>query len=161
MEIKYKAWLIKEQKMVVPSSINWNKGYGGALEIFVDNPDWSVEEITSGRKFNPKKPPFFTYINHVHEEHLKERPQEFVLLQWTFLNAQNNLEIYNGSILKCRNLFENEKGFDFGVVTHEPYYGCYVVHFNSDRQSESLTNYLACQSEVVGDIYQNADLLNT
>ena len=109
MEIKYKAWLIKEQKMVVPSSINWNKGYGGALEIFVDNPDWSVEEITSGRKFNPKKPPFFTYINHVHEEHLKERPQEFVLLQWTFLNAQNNLEIYNGSILKCRNLFENEK----------------------------------------------------
>lgn len=96
---KYKAYIIKENSIVDVETLHWNKGYGGALEIHVHNPNWSFIDMIDGKPYDPNNPPFFTYINHTDKVWLERQPHEFVLLPYSTLNDIDGDEIYLGDTL--------------------------------------------------------------
>jgi uncharacterized protein YbaR (Trm112 family) len=96
---KYKAYIIKENRIVDVEGLHWNKGYGGALEIHVHNPNWSVQNIIDNKPYDHNNPPFFTYINHTDKVWLERKPHEFVLLPFSGILDRNKKEIYHGDTI--------------------------------------------------------------
>jgi hypothetical protein len=152
-EIRFRAWLIQEKKMAIPSSLNWNKGYGGCLEIFVDNPEFQpykhiIERRDSGIV------PFFSYTNHSVEAHLKNTPHQFILMQFTGLKDKNETDIYEGDILKWKN----------GAMTGTASISRQPGHFQMDHyifEDNAMVNprFFESQTEIIGNIHQNPELL--
>lgn len=120
---KHKAYLIKEKKIVYVDSIHWNKGYGGALEVYVDNPEFDfvrdVIDINMGIPDTEEvftKEPFFTYINHVLDAHLKETPHEFILLRPPEIQDKNDIELYEGDLVKY--FYYPKKEYTIGEIKY-------------------------------------------
>lgn len=97
---QYRAWLIQEKKLVTVDSIHWNKGYGGALQIWVDNPEFDpVKHILERGEKDPHVDHMFTYTNHVLKAHLTRTPFQFILLQPTGFKDLDRTEIYESDVL--------------------------------------------------------------
>lgn len=151
-EIKFRAWLIKEKRIVDVDTISKNKGYGGALEIFVDNP--SFDPL---KKWGENNMPHWSYINHLMEVH-KERNNgdDFILLQFTGLKDENGREIWEGDILKAIDVlltvWYNDATASFDVL----HYG------DPTGDTESLYSQIEAEIplEVIGNIHQNPELIN-
>lgn len=149
---KHKAYLIKEKKIVFVDSIHWNKGYGGALEVYVDNPEFDpVKHILEADishyplSVDPfKVDPFFTYINHVLDSHLKETPHQFILLRPVELQDKNKKDVYEGDAVIWPHLGK-----------HEVYYNTDESHWYARPiDGDGGESYLdSTHMEIVGSIH--------
>lgn len=177
-ELKFKAWLIKENRLVFIDTIHWNKGYGNALQIHVYNPEFKpykhiVENPKSGVQ------PFFSYINHSLEVHKKaNNGDDFVLLQNTGLKDKNGIEIYEGDIVSTHRetSFKNVVSGEFeyldqdligevviipskGACPRKPNYEC-----NLSGEKGKLNYYYnvaSYRSIVIGNIFENPNLIKS
>ena len=143
-DIKFRAWLLKENKMVIVDTISNNKGYGGALEIIIDNPLFD----TTKKKWEDENRPCDSYLNHSIQVH-KDRANgdDFILMQYTGLKDKNGAEIYERDII-------NSIYFKNGIV--EMWDFMWVCNSN-----ESLHTFRTATHsfEVIGNIYENPELL--
>ena len=164
-EIKFRAWLLKENKMVMVDTLSNNKGYGGALEIIIDNPLFDPTK----KSWEGENRPYDLYLNHSMQVH-KERNNgdDFVLMQFTGLMDKNNNPIYEGDIVKKHIEFYTDpadfRGRRF-VKKDYVYFiewgkWCYIK-----RESINDLNYFsfdiieAIEYEIIGNIYSNPELL--
>lgn len=71
-----------------------------------------------------------------------------VLMQSTWLKDKNSQEIYEGDIVKIEDRF-------WGVYRDESYLEYFIMNWESNEPMYSYAHY-----EVVGNIYENPELIN-
>lgn len=98
-----------------------------------------------------------------------------VLLQYTGLKDKNGIEIYEGDILRRlpKDCWEKENFISFEVFYHDGnqaedgvgfqmnrthFYGC-IVGFDMIRAMMRFRPENVCKMEIIGNIYQNRELL--
>lgn len=150
---QHKAYLIKEKKIVFVDTIHWNKGCGGALEVYINNPKFLIErdviDINAGIPDAEDvflNPPFFTYINHVLEGHLKETPHEFILLRPIERKDKDGLDVYEGDIVNWPHLAEI---YEIYYNTDESHW--YARPIDSKNETESYLD--STHMKVIGSIH--------
>lgn len=143
-EIKFRAWLLKEQKLVNVDSLSNNKGYGGALEIIIDNPLFDPTK----KKWEDENRPCDSYLNHSLEIH-KERSggDDFILMQYTGEPDSNGVDIYEGDIV------EEEVETEYGTnkIKHEVTFNAGAFYPICMQPSTTFT--------VIGNLYENPSLI--
>jgi uncharacterized phage protein (TIGR01671 family) len=157
-DIKFRAWLLKETKMVTVDTLSNNKGYGGALEIIIDNPVFDPNK----KHWKGDNRPSDSYLNHslaVHKE--RNNGDDFILMQYTSLKDKNSKEIYEGDIIKD---FLTGMVYEvrFGFCKKYGFNGWYC--WNEDHQRSATLNgdydtEVNSQTEIIGNIYENSELL--
>lgn len=153
-EIKFRAWLLKENKMVFVDTISNNKGYGGALEIIINNPNFDPTK----KKWEDENRPCDSYLNHsiqVHKD--RNNGDDFVLMQYTDQKDNNVKDIYECDILESR--------FYKGIVVFDM--GCFCMKIIKILSKENGGYDIGCTPPlyefntlvIVGNIYENPELL--
>ena len=122
-EIKYRAWLKEENKMVIVETI-----------------DFSEKSIQYLEK------------NEIIDAYLLRRMifEDIELMQYTGIKNKNGLEIYEGDIIICKygpEIMMEVKWIDEGFRTLGKYNG------------DNYVGYVKNSAEVVGNIYENPELL--
>ncbi len=99
---------------------------------------------------------FFKKANHYSDYCLGENKTRFFLMQYTGLKDKNGKEIYEGDIVR---LYEWEQGFEYTDRKVVFFQGCFKVEDMNDGYfcNIDLVNLSLC--EVVGNIYENPELL--
>ena len=79
---------------------------------------------------------------------------EIELMQYTGLKDKNNKEVYEGDIVKLR------ANHGIGVIKYYDEWGAFVVEYIKPRPLAVLgMNYYKEDIEVIGNIYENSELL--
>lgn len=134
-EIKFRAW-DKEQKKFIGSnySDNWSN----------EKNEWWADEG-------------MMMLTGIEDISKKER---YVLQQYTGLLDKNGKEIYEGDILNSFYKFEGCNGV-YLVKWHDDSCGFYPKKFGTHQQKSVSISMLDLQRcEVIGNIYENPELIN-
>ncbi|GAV24782.1 hypothetical protein ciss_07150 [Carboxydothermus islandicus] len=78
-----------------------------------------------------------------------ENRDDFIVMQYTGLKDSEGREIYEGDVIETQRIK--------GVVKWDNFFGCWQVINKTDRSM--LTNIDVIRSEVLGNIYENPELL--
>ena len=79
--------------------------------------------------------------------------KDIELMQYTGLKDKNNKEIYEGDIVKLR---ANHR---IGVIKYYDEWGAFVIEYIKPRPLAVLGNYYKENIEILGNIYENPELL--
>lgn len=141
-EIKFRAWSIKENRVV-----RLAQSLGSDTYLSMNNHSWGVFEDGNG----------VCTCNKLTGD---------ILMQYTGLNDKNGKEIYEGDIVKVEKYIGEVK---FGRYTYSACdeYGCdrygYYIDCETKGYIKSSGIDIGCciyDCEVVGNIYENQELLN-
>ena len=91
--------------------------------------------------------------NHVHETLPTD---DYILMQFTGLKDKNRKEIYEGDIVKQYPGFGCEWSDRIGIVKYE--YASFWLEIIKNRMGFILDNH-DCQFEIIGNIYENPELI--
>lgn len=88
-----------------------------------------------------------------------ERYKDFDLMQYTGIKDINNIEIYEGDIVKLSK--ENSDFKEIGIVKFDENKASYVLETQDDDISYNISyyNYHKVHYRVIGNIYENKELL--
>lgn len=88
-----------------------------------------------------------------------ERYEDFDLMQYIGLKDMNNIEIYEGDIVKLSK--ENSDFKEIGIVKFDENKASYVLETQDDDISYNISyyNYHKVHYRVIGNIYEHKDLL--
>jgi len=84
--------------------------------------------------------------------------EEIELMQYIGLKDKNDKEVYEKDIVKCIYGLANDDSLYTGVISMEYYSWCIVSSNNSYLTLDSAIDK-NCSFEVIGNIYENPDLL--
>lgn len=87
------------------------------------------------------------------EYYLNADFDEIELMQYTGLKDKNNKEIYEGDIVKLR------ANHGIGVIKYYDEWGAFVIEYIKPRPLAVLGNYYKENIEILGNIYENPELL--
>jgi uncharacterized phage protein (TIGR01671 family) len=91
--------------------------------------------------------------------------KDTVLLQYTGLKDRNGKEIYEGDVMTQANDYGITYRFGrAGIVSYESDCGCFIVSLpgcNKNQHHEFLTCDIAFECKVIGNTYENPELLTT
>ena len=86
--------------------------------------------------------------------------EENFLMQYTGLKDKNDKEIYEGDVLRWTDDLGNEIT---GYIVYEPLFGEYSIDTWKEEETESdgysFVDLLDIEYEVIGDIFQNTNLI--
>jgi uncharacterized phage protein (TIGR01671 family) len=138
-EIKFRCWDIERKRIRGVADIKW-----------FDNGNIRVNATESDKNYEP-----LLYMKEYQVKELKE----FELLQYTGLKDKNGKEIYEKDILKNGGylyLVEYDNGFNQHVI-----YDDWLKKNVFDRNEITWLSQIYCDRyEVIGNIYENKELLN-
>ncbi|MGM8224554.1 YopX family protein (plasmid) [Clostridium perfringens] len=80
------------------------------------------------------------------------------LMQYTGLKDENEKEIYEGDILSIK-IYSRDKVIVEGKTVVEFKDGCFGVIWGHDKAFLSLNSFFKAKFEVIGNIYENPELL--
>ncbi|MDK0941198.1 YopX family protein [Clostridium perfringens] len=80
------------------------------------------------------------------------------LMQYTGLKDKNRKEIYEGDILSIK-IYSGDKVIVEGKTVVEFKDGCFGVIWGHDKAFLSLNSFFKAKFEVIGNIYENPELL--
>ena len=83
---------------------------------------------------------------------------EAEILQYTGLKDKNGKEIYEGDILSIK-IYSGDKVIVEGKTVVEFKDGCFGVIWGHDKAFLSLNSFFKAKFEVIGNIYENPELL--
>ena len=132
-EFKFRLWSIEEKQFISPN----------ILEVFDESGDLTPFKYIKTGKLNPLYMPVENYI----------------IQQYTGLTDKNNKPIYEGDIVKFSRSFEKErqiKELKSFVRFDEGKFGFDLIGFNGMFYDLSYE----CSIEVIGNIFENPELLN-
>lgn len=102
-----------------------------------------------------------TDLNSVRLQHGVLKDDMYKLLQYTGLKDKNGVEIYEGDIISYSYFYIGDTEFPKGravVKFEDGMYGLWdKTHYLQSLDESSITNY---NYEVIGNIYENTELLN-
>lgn len=134
-EIKFRVWDKDKKRMRDVTGINWYDEY-----IWVD------ETPMSGDKLPIDVTP---------------------LMQFTGLKDKNGVEIYEGNIVKMFWQYDGMTNYDYEIIGEVKFEKEYLQYVVEGKEKEQITQFPFCECdhnelielEVVGNIYENKDLL--
>ena len=83
---------------------------------------------------------------------------EIDIMQYTGLKDKNRKEIYEGDILSIK-IYSGDKVIVEGKTVVEFKDGCFGVIWGHDKAFLSLNSFFKAKFEVIGNIYENPELL--
>lgn len=134
---KFRAWYSQDKQMI----------------------NWFTLTQTAWNTFRGNTPLSLLY------EILVARKEDFDVMQYTELEDKNKIDIYEQDILKVElplgGFWGNTKKEKIGIVRYEKEYGAYIVQweYSKHQHHENLTCDIAFTSEVLGNVYENPELL--
>lgn len=129
---KYKVWDKENNKWFEPTY----EAYKGNLEYLMLSPEGDLSMVTMG--------------GIVHESMF---PDRFDIVFFTGLKGKNDKDIYEGDLI--RNYQTGESPNPLGEVSFE--YGGW--HYDCYHASALPLDSIASESEVIGNVYENPELL--
>lgn len=85
---------------------------------------------------------------------------EIDIMQYTGLKDKNRKEIYEGDILSIK-IYSGDKVIVEGKTVVEFKDGCFGVIWGHDKAFLSLNSFFKAKFEVIGNIYENPELLRS
>ena len=147
-EIKFRAWQNGHKRMREVTNIRFKDGV--ISEVAIKQPNTA--------------PAFQTYG-------IGEYPLEYLnLMQYTGLKDKNGKEIYEGDVLYSIDniVVESIGGYGrteqeaaFAVVTYDTDLAAFVLQSDNVMLKDELIWEHACYSEIIGNIYENPELIKT
>ena len=138
-KIKFRAWDKKSKKMRQVTEIVFNTGF------YMEKNDNSVKLIwVKGQDIIENK------------EIQMQREKDYILMQYTGLKDKNGVEIYEGDIVAERGHYCNSDKIIYQKIQWKENYSCWL---RGEYQRLTPKNIKQYQIEVVGNIYDNPDLL--
>ena len=133
-EIKFRAWDKNTERM-------WDIETWHIADEYVN----LIEPVTSTADINA--------------ERFWRKQSEIILMQYTGLKDKNGVEIYEGDIVKLHVVILSPDD-KVGEIKYSPAYG-YSIYFTSNRMArqEYWSTGGKHTIEVIGNIHENADLL--
>ena len=155
-EIKFRAWEKHQQRMSMVTEIKWNPSY---LYHRI-----KTQAIVRGKKLDE----WYAYDFDANNNGI-------VLMQYTGLKDKNGKEIYEGDVVKFADIgeegYEYKEAYDFCNIASIVWkngrfelenihvYISYVLECMNREGHEEFINALLEDCEVIGNIYENKDLL--
>lgn len=142
-EIKFRAWNTQKKRM------SYQDGTGSQPLIFrIDGALTLVDKYNNSEyQYKCEHNLFIT-----DEEGGNYHTEDFLLMQYTGLKDKNGKEIYEGDIVKIRDYYA-----EVGVVEYNP---PRFNIFDNDDSTTDFDNIKWKYFEVIGNIYENPDLLS-
>lgn len=137
-EIKFRAWQKNHKKMGVVPKIEWN------------NEQIKCVKFDNGINCAPR---FNTYG-------LEDWSLDcLVLMQYTGLKDKNGVEIYERDVVKCQAIFGGKLKRFIGFVTFDVLNCCASIDGVKEYEGKQEFLHRALRLEVIGNIYENPELL--
>lgn len=134
-EIKFRVWVASTEEMLWARSLRWSNR--GVLHVSPEG--WNNSDPIDGK--------------------------DCFIMQYTGLKDKNGREIYEGDILKLINVFSTEiievkqpELFECDAFMVYGYKFC-SGWFIDDYNNLNLRRFYSCNPEVIGNIYENPELL--
>lgn len=131
MRFKFRAWDREKEVMMPIKLMDWDEWWVSCNTLEMDNP----LEFGERNSFS------------------NEKTDRHIIMQYTGVKDRNNKEIFEGDLVKGY-LREQDSNFRATVVFED---GMFRLKLNKVYVSiiwEDLTNYNACELEVIGNIHE-------
>jgi uncharacterized phage protein (TIGR01671 family) len=146
-EIKFRTF-IDEEMVFLPLA---------ALQYFDFEGSYALSFVVDGYEG------FFAHENYDSKD-ITKRCNEAPIMQFTGLKDKNGVDIYEGDIIDCNEYDSNEcltkiiNNFPNAVVGY--YKGCFWYYPKGNMKCPHQLLIYAYKAKVIGNIYQNPELLN-